>query len=154
MKQENFWRRLSEAIQTRDLKRVGSRRMSQWKENKVTEGIIFSVIPLFHRDFHGTWMVLIKTRRPEDSGGGSGGRTVLSLARRNGRFTYVCIPFSSIERLLEEFTFIFWLLFTHQSRPSVSFLMHSFNQPFFKSVLEIKKMHLKWVKILKLLSKI
>lgn len=95
--------------------------MSQWKENKVTEGIIFSVIPFFHCDFHGIWMVLIKTRRPEDSSGGTGGRTVLSLARVNGLFTYVSIPFSSIERLQEEFTFIFWLLFIHQSRPSVSF---------------------------------
>lgn len=55
----------------RSFKRIGSRWMSQWRENKVTKGIIFSMIPFISCEFHSIWLALIKTPRPEGSRGGS-----------------------------------------------------------------------------------
>ena len=52
-----------------NLTRISLHWMTQWRENKVTEGIIFSMIPFISCEFHSIWSLLIKTPRPVGSRG-------------------------------------------------------------------------------------
>lgn len=89
----------------RNFKRINLDWMSQWRENKVTKGIMFSMIPFISCEFNSTRLVLIKTPRPEGSRRRSYGRSCLKVF--SVRWSYGMVLIHAVNKVPYLFIYLF-----------------------------------------------